>query len=60
MRNLTKHPITIKEICACLDECSAEALGNEAVGDMRPLLLRTASKILQRLEFATFKIGQGL
>lgn len=60
MRNLTQYPITLKEITDCLDQCSADINDDEIVGDMRPLLLRTASQILKRLQSVTHDIGYGL
>lgn len=44
MRDLQRHPITTAEVIACLDQL---ALADEqGIGDMRPLLLQTAARII--------------
>ena len=61
MRNLTAHPITIDEIVSCLRE-QAKALSDDALrtgrfGDMRPLLLQEAAKIINRVGFAVCDVA---
>lgn len=47
MRNLVKHPITVSEIVSYLNRLELDALAEEKVGDMRPLLLSMAAKIVR-------------
>ena len=58
MRNLVEYPITIGEICQCLDRLSDEINKEERIGDMRPLLLQEASRIILRAGFATSGVMQ--
>lgn len=53
MRNLTEHPITLHEIEKCLEQLADEIDRYQSIGDMRPLLLKTAANIIRRVEFAT-------
>jgi hypothetical protein len=53
MRNLLVYPITIIEIEECLLRLSDEINAEERIGDMRPLLLREAAKIVVRADFVT-------
>ena len=46
MRNLSEYPITTAEIEACLLRLSEESSSQGRIGDMRPLLLREAAKIV--------------
>jgi hypothetical protein len=48
MRNLADYPITKAEIIGCLKRISDEIIKDEAVGDMTPLLLEIAAKIVER------------
>jgi hypothetical protein len=50
MRDLRRFPVTVGEIERCLLEI-AEGLPADQIGDMRPLLLRTAAKIVVRSGF---------
>ena len=58
MRNLAKHPVTIDEIVDCLESQSKKLSEEKRVGDMRPLLLREAAKIIRRVDFATWRLVQ--
>lgn len=51
MRDLRRYPVTIGEIEACLLQLSDEINSQELIGDMRPILLRTAAKIVCRSGF---------
>lgn len=46
MRDLVKHPLTVDELLACLRETSQQINAEQAVGDMRPLLLNVAAMII--------------
>lgn len=48
MRNLAEHPVTTGEIEECLGALSAGIVAEGRTGDMRPLLLAEASKIVRR------------
>jgi hypothetical protein len=56
MRNLKHRPITIDEVVECLRRLSRELAEENAkdlrIGDMRPILLNVAVKLIRRLEFA--------
>lgn len=56
MRNLSKHPVSIGEIVKCLDDMADEIVLEQILGDMRPLLLREASKIVTRAGFAVHEV----
>ena len=60
MRNLRRYPITIQEIVEALQKQADDIAAEERCGDMRPLLFHTAARIIQRAEFTTYDIGQGL
>lgn len=51
MRNLAKYPITLTEIEDTLLEMAKEEADSERVGNMRPLLLEAAAKIVRRTGF---------
>lgn len=55
MRNLAEYPITLDEVIECLNglklEAMAEAVENLSYGDMRPLLLEHAIKVIKREKF---------
>lgn len=61
MRNLRKYPITLYEIENCLkdleEQITKQNETEENIGDMRPLLLRAARKIVVRTGFVTFDLG---
>ena len=46
MRNLLEHPITETEITGALERLACSIEDEGGVGDMRPLLLRTAMQIV--------------
>jgi hypothetical protein len=46
MRNLLDYPITKEEIVQCLLHLSNELSKDELVGDMRPILLETAARLI--------------
>lgn len=52
MRNLVQHPITTEEILDCLKEFLSEVDPEKTrlCGDVRPLLLREAIKIVELYE----------
>lgn len=52
MRNWQKYPLTVGEVCRVLDDLSAQIYSEGGVGDIRPLALKAASKIVLRLGFA--------
>ena len=52
MRNLMEHPITHEEMVSCLHDLSMQLAKEEALGDMRPLLLRKAAERLGALQTA--------
>jgi len=62
MRDLVRHPITVKEIETALDqladEIDADNAAKGACGDMRPLLLRAGAAIAMRAKFATFDLNR--
>ncbi len=64
MRDLTQHPIDVAEVAKCLEDLSDEICRKNAesgnVGDMTPVLLTTARRIILRSTFNTYGIGQGL
>jgi hypothetical protein len=47
MRNLLEYPITKEEIVECLAELARTFDNLELCGDMRPLLLKRAIKIIK-------------
>lgn len=53
MRNLKAYPVTSREIEDCLTNLSEELSTGDDLrcGDMRPLLLRMAAKIVRRSAF---------
>lgn len=61
MRNLRRWPITLVEIEDCLlqlaDEIGEKDAEEQRFGDMRPLLLRAAAKIVKRTGFVTYDLG---
>jgi hypothetical protein len=57
MRDLHRYPITLEEIERCLLTLSDEINKEEAMGDMRPLLLKTAAMIVSRSAFVTYGLG---
>lgn len=59
-RNLVEYPITVTEIRDALRKQADEIEKEERIGDLRPLLFRTAANIVMRAEFVTYDIGQGL
>lgn len=52
MRNLQEYPITTEEIIECLQKYKEDALSEQRVGDMRPLLLTAAIRALSLAELA--------
>lgn len=54
MRNLAEYPITVGEIKECLEKLADDLAYEKTglIGDTRPLLLRTAAKIVFRTGFA--------
>lgn len=62
MRNLTKYPVTTLEVMECLKNYELQAqkeIDEEMLcGDMRPLLLRAAQKIVTRADFVTFDLSE--
>ena len=46
MRDLRTYPITLAEIVSCLLRLAAEIASQGRRGDIRPLLLREAAKIV--------------
>lgn len=58
MRNLLEYPITSVEIEGCLIALADELATEGGVGDMRPLLLREAAKIVSRAVFVTSDIDR--
>ncbi len=48
MRDLKKYPITLDEIVECLTRLADQLRGEAKEGDMRPLLLSEAAKIVGR------------
>lgn len=51
MRNLAVYPITSKEVEDCCNRLSDEMSKEKRVGDMRPILLRAAARIVSRAAF---------
>lgn len=55
MRNLRKHPIELHEIETCLNEIRLKIIEEntkeQRCGDMRPLLIDAASRIIVRAAF---------
>ena len=60
MRNLDQYPITVSEIRNTLRSMADQIEKEERIGDLRPLILRTAANIVLRAEFSTHDIGRGL
>ena len=62
MRNLEEYPISVEEIVQTLRKQAAmlENIKPQRVGDMRPLLYRTAARIVERASYVTHDIGKGL
>jgi hypothetical protein len=58
MRNLKAYPITLDEIEQCLLCLADELSKDESIGDMRPLLLRTAAEIIGKCTVAAEAIKQ--
>lgn len=56
MRNLNKHPLTLKEVVNGLREMAAEIAKEEAIGDIRPLILNTAANVVLRAGFAVHEV----
>lgn len=52
MRDLKRYPITLLEMETALIDLANDLAEEESIGDMRPLLLRTAATIISRLAFA--------
>ena len=62
MRNLRRYPITIHEIVECLEKLAEEINPpgpDMAIGDMRPLLLKEAARIVLRTGFAVSDVWTG-
>ena len=59
-RNLAEYPITEEEIRDALRQQADEIEKEMRIGDLRPLLFRTAANIVMRAKFATYDIGLGL
>lgn len=51
MRNLRKYPVTSEEVENCLMKLSEEFSQERRCGDMRPMLLEIAAKIVRRSAF---------
>lgn len=53
MRNLRKYPVTSREIEDCLENLADELSTGDDLrcGDMRPMLLKIAAKIVRRSAF---------
>lgn len=60
MRDLSEHPITVDEIVAALEDLSDRETNRNVIGGMNPILLRTAARIIKRMEFVFHDIGKGL
>ena len=54
MRNLVEHPITTKEIEECCIKLSLNLAAEKHTGDMRPLLLQVAAKIINRVDLEDY------
>lgn len=50
MRNLLQYPITLSEVIECLKQLQKEC-NPDAIGNMTPLLLQQAIKIIERERF---------
>lgn len=59
MRNLKQHPITVTEITDCLNSLADQIsdLEPKRIGDMRPILLKRAAKLIERVDFAVHEIS---
>jgi hypothetical protein len=55
MRDIHTYPITKTEIINCLNDLAKEIGEENAVGNMRPMLLRAAASIVEKQEFEHFK-----
>lgn len=58
VRNLKRYPITLIEIENCLNKLADDFAAEQRMGDMRPLLLKAASKIVKRTGFVTFELDE--
>lgn len=47
MRNLVQHAIAPAEVESCLELMAAECLSEGRIGDMRPILLKTAVAVVR-------------
>jgi hypothetical protein len=56
MRNLAVYPITMTEITDCLEEMAKRVSDEELIGDIRPLCLKMAKRIVERAAFAVSEI----
>ena len=59
-RNLAEDPITVEEIRDTLRTMADQIESEKHIGDLRPLILRTAANIVLRAKFSTHDIGMGL
>ncbi len=60
MRNFKRFPITNVEICTALRKQAEEIAKEERIGDMRPILFRTAAKMIERMDFVTWRLEDGM
>ena len=52
MRDINKYPITIAEIILYLEKLEKDISSEMRIGDVRPLLLRNAIKIIEKTSHA--------
>lgn len=57
MRNTAEYPITLTEVIDCLRQFQKDCDPN-LIGDMRPLLLRRAIKMVERERFLYGEQGE--
>lgn len=48
MRNLAEYPMTRQEIVECLDRLGREFAAELRCGDMRPVLLEAAARLIEK------------
>lgn len=59
MRNLVEYPITLDEIVECLETYKRQAMDEERIGDMRPVLLDLAIMAVRYRELKLWERGDG-
>ncbi len=57
MRNLKEHPVTIVEIEEALLKEADRIQLEDTIGDMRPLLFRSAANVVRRAGFLTHDLS---